>query len=66
MRAIVAFVIGFLGTAAFTNAPLYRGPLVGLIGGSDISVFIGLLLSFGTYLVLMRGPVREMELIPEV
>lgn len=54
-RAIASFAIGILGAGAFANAPLWRGPLVGLIGNGDISVFVGFALGFVCYYVSMRG-----------
>jgi NCS1 family nucleobase:cation symporter-1 len=50
--ALAAFVVGAVCTYLFTNATLLRGPLVAAVHGADISVFVGLLVSFGLYLVL--------------
>ena len=36
----------------FTNATLLRGPLVGAISGADISVFVGMAVSFLLYWAL--------------
>ena len=42
----IAFAVGMIFAYLFTNATLLRGPLVGAIRGADISVFIGLAVSF--------------------
>lgn len=50
--ALIAFAVGVVCAYLFTNATLLRGPLVGAIRGADISVFIGLAVSFFLYLAL--------------
>jgi nucleobase:cation symporter-1, NCS1 family len=66
LRALVAFVVG-VGTAfLFANAVLYRGPLVEAIQGADISVFVGVIVSFVLYLALMRGRAERFEDKPVV
>ena len=49
----------------FTNATLLRGPLVGAISGADISVFVGLAVSFCLYLALAARSARVMHLAVE-
>jgi purine-cytosine permease-like protein len=51
-QGAIAFAVGVICAYLFTNATLLRGPLVGAIGGSDISVFVGLAVSFCIYLGL--------------
>jgi len=52
--AIGSFAAGIVSAALFANAPLWQGPLSKLIGGADISIYVGFLLSGGIYLALMR------------
>ena len=60
MPGAIAFAVGVVCAYLFTNATLLRGPLVGAIRGADISVFIGLAVSFCLYLALTArsSPVR--------
>jgi len=44
---------------------LLRGPLVGAISGADISVFVGLAVSFCLYLALAARSARVMHLAVE-
>jgi purine-cytosine permease-like protein len=55
----VAFGLGIVSALMFANAPLYRGPLIGLIGGGDISVYTGFIVSAVAYYLLMRGPLKK-------
>jgi len=57
-RAIAAFVLGIVGALLFANAPLYQGPLIGLIGNGDISIYVGFVVAAVTYYLLMRGTIR--------
>jgi purine-cytosine permease-like protein len=54
--ALIAFAAGLVCTYLFTNATLLRGPLVGAIDGADISVFVGLAVSFTIHVALARRP----------
>jgi nucleobase:cation symporter-1, NCS1 family len=58
-RAVGAFAAGIVAAALFANAPIYQGPLVGLIGGGDISIFTGLIVGGGLYYLLMRGHIQK-------
>jgi purine-cytosine permease-like protein len=49
------FVAGIAVAALFANSAVYVGPLVGWVGGGDISIFVGIAVSFTGYLVTMRG-----------
>lgn len=42
----------------FANAPLYQGPLIGLIGNGDISIYVGFVVAAVAYYLLMRGTIR--------
>ena len=57
--AVGAFAAGIVAAALFANAPIYQGPLVGLIGGGDISIFTGLIVGGGLYYLLMRGRISR-------
>jgi NCS1 family nucleobase:cation symporter-1 len=63
--ALVAFAVGVVCAYLFTNATLLRGPLVGAISGADISVFVGLAVSFCLYLTLATRSARAMHLAAE-
>ena len=54
----VAFASGIVAAGAFANGSLWRGPLVRLIGGGDISIYVGFALAFAVYFVLMREVIR--------
>lgn len=49
---LIAFICGAVGAALFTNATIFRGALVGLVGGADISIFVGGVVAFVIYVVL--------------
>jgi cytosine/uracil/thiamine/allantoin permease len=57
-RAIGAFALGIVGALLFANAPLYQGPLIGLTGNGDISIYVGFVVSAVSYYLLMRGTIR--------
>jgi NCS1 family nucleobase:cation symporter-1 len=57
-RAIGVFALGIAGALLFANAPLYRGPLTGLTGDGDISIYVGFLLSAMSYYWFMQGTIR--------
>jgi len=57
-RAIGAFALGVGGALLFANAPLYQGPLIGLTGDGDISIYVGFVVSAVSYYLLMRGTIR--------
>jgi NCS1 family nucleobase:cation symporter-1 len=59
--ALVAFAVGVVCAYLFTNATLLRGPLVSAISGADISVFVGLAVSFCLYLTLATRSARAMH-----
>lgn len=58
-RAIGAFALGIGAAMLFANAPLYQGPLIGLIGNGDISIYVGFAVSAVSYYLLMRGVIRS-------
>jgi NCS1 nucleoside transporter family len=48
------FVAGIALAALFANSAVYVGPLVGLVGGGDISIFVGFAVSSVGYWLTMR------------
>ena len=64
-RAIAAFAAGIGGALLFANAPLYQGPLIGLIGNGDISIYVGFVVAAVTYYLLMRGTIRAQRAAAE-
>jgi purine-cytosine permease-like protein len=51
---IVAMVVGMAASAMWINNPVLVGPLSRVTGGSDLSVFTGVLVAAGVYYVLKR------------
>jgi hypothetical protein len=45
--------------ALFASSSIYSGPLTGLVGGGDISIFVGFLVSLAGYYLTMRGRVAR-------
>jgi nucleobase:cation symporter-1, NCS1 family len=58
-RAIGAFALGIGAALLFANAPLYQGPLIGVIGNGDISIYVGFVVSAVSYYLLMRGVIAS-------
>lgn len=52
--ALVWFAAGIALAALFANSALYTGPLTSLVGGGDISIFVGLVVSLIGYYLTMR------------
>jgi cytosine/uracil/thiamine/allantoin permease len=52
------FVAGIVLAAMFSSSAIYEGPLVGLIGGGDISIFVGFAVSLIGYYLTMRSRVQ--------
>ncbi|MCU1616321.1 MAG: cytosine or purine or uracil or thiamine or allantoin permease, partial [Frankiales bacterium] len=48
------FAAGIVLAALFSSSAIYSGPLTGLVGGGDISIFVGFLVSLAGYYVSMR------------
>ncbi|MGH3277039.1 MAG: purine-cytosine permease family protein, partial [Streptosporangiaceae bacterium] len=57
-RALAAFGLGIVSGLLFANAPLYQGPLIGLVGDGDISIYVGFVVAAVSYYVLMRTMIR--------
>jgi NCS1 nucleoside transporter family len=56
------FVAGVVLASLFANSAVYVGPLVGLVGGGDISIFVGFGVTLIGYYLTMRskaGPAPE-------
>jgi NCS1 family nucleobase:cation symporter-1 len=49
------FVAGIACAALFSSSSVFEGPLVGAIGGGDLSLYVGLLVAFVGYYLTMRG-----------
>jgi len=58
VRGVVAFGLGIGAGALFINAAFWQGPLIGLVGGGDISALVGLAVGFLAYYFMMRGELR--------
>jgi len=53
-RALVAYVVAILLEVPFMSSSIYTGPMVGILGGADISWIVGLIVASVLYYVLMR------------
>lgn len=53
-RGLAAYIIGFLAMVPFGVIGGYEGPLATLLGGIDISMLVGLVISSVIYLLLSR------------
>lgn len=49
------FVVGIVLAAPFASNAIYSGPLTGLIGGGDISIFVGFVVPLAGYYLNVRG-----------
>ena len=64
-RGLLAYAIGLAAQWPFVYQPDYTGPLVGKLGGADISWIVGWFVAAGVYLLLARvgsdrpGPALE-------
>jgi NCS1 nucleoside transporter family len=54
-RGLAAYFIGFAAMIPFFSTALYTGPVAESLGGADISVFVGLIVSAVVYLILTRN-----------
>ncbi|MBA2888870.1 purine-cytosine permease family protein [Nonomuraea soli] len=59
--ALIAQAAGMVVAALSINSTLYAGPIATLLGGADVSIFLGLLVAGGLYAALDRRPVRVLE-----
>jgi nucleobase:cation symporter-1, NCS1 family len=57
-RGVIAFGLGIIAGALFINAAFWQGPLIGLVGGGDISALAGLAVGWLAYYFMMRGELR--------
>lgn len=55
------FAAGIVLAALFSSSAIYSGPLTGIIGGGDISIFIGFFVSLAGYYLTMRRRVSMAE-----
>jgi nucleobase:cation symporter-1, NCS1 family len=49
------FAVGIVLAALFASNTIYSGPLTGLIGGGDISIFVGFVVPLAGYYLNVRG-----------
>jgi nucleobase:cation symporter-1, NCS1 family len=54
-RGIVAYVVGFACMVPFFSTPSFTGPIADAMDGADLSLFIGLPVAGGLYLLLARS-----------
>jgi NCS1 nucleoside transporter family len=55
------FVAGIALAALFASSAIYSGPLTGLVGGGDISIFVGFIVPLAGYYLTMRGRVAPAD-----
>ncbi|MGH3319586.1 MAG: purine-cytosine permease family protein [Streptosporangiaceae bacterium] len=58
-RALAAYLAGIAIEIPFMSTSFYTGPVVGILGGADISWILGLIVSSAVYYLLMRREVEE-------
>lgn len=51
---LISYAAGFIAMIPFFSNPLYTGPAATALGGADVSFVIGLVVSTGVYLLIMR------------
>lgn len=54
-RGLLAYGLGFVAMIPFFNAGFFIGPIAHALGGADISMVIGLIVSSGVYLLACRS-----------
>lgn len=57
-RTLLAYGLGVLIEVPFVSSEFYTGPFVSHLGGADISWVLGLIVSAGVYVLLMRPVVK--------
>jgi len=58
-RAMTAYIVGIVVEIPFIASPFYTGPIATKLGGADISWILGIFVSGGLYIALMkRYPTR--------
>ncbi len=50
--------LGIIGGGLFINAAFWQGPIIGLVGGGDISALVGFAVGWLAYYFMMRGELR--------
>ncbi|GAA5167156.1 cytosine permease [Pseudonocardia eucalypti] len=53
-RALIAYAVGIAVQIPFMNTDVYVGPVVGLVGGADLSWLVGLVITAPLYYLLAR------------
>ncbi len=59
IKGLVALVVGIIAAALFSNSALWQGPLVKTVGGGDLSVEVGFVVSAILYFALMRSTIKR-------
>jgi nucleobase:cation symporter-1, NCS1 family len=54
-RGILAYVVGFAAMVPFFSTPSFTGPVAKAMNGADLSLFLGLPIAGGLYLLLARS-----------
>ncbi|MCW2902081.1 MAG: cytosine or purine or uracil or thiamine or allantoin permease [Streptosporangiaceae bacterium] len=55
------FAAGIVLAALFASSAIYSGPLTGLVGGGDISIFVGFVVTLAGYYLTMRRRVGQAD-----
>ncbi|MGH9104087.1 MAG: purine-cytosine permease family protein [Acidimicrobiales bacterium] len=56
---VAAFVVGGLAAVPFMDGPLYEGPVARLLGGADLSYYVGFTVALALYLVAAATRARR-------
>jgi purine-cytosine permease-like protein len=59
VAGMIAVALGIAASALWLNTSVYKGPITTATGGSDMSVFMGLIVSAAAYALLHRVGVRR-------
>ena len=60
-RGVVAYSVGFIVMIPFFSVSFFVGPIAQLLGGSDFSFAVGLVVSGGLYMIFSRTINHEAE-----
>ncbi|MFD7923718.1 purine-cytosine permease family protein [Streptomyces sp. NPDC059740] len=63
--ALVVYVVGLLTQLPFLSTSFYTGPLVGPLGGADVSWLVGLVVPAALYVVVGGRRARRLPPLPE-
>ena len=60
-RGLVAYILAIGAEVPFIDQTFYTGPMVAVLGGTDISWIVGGVAGFVFYVVALRVPTRRVQ-----